>query len=85
MNGLPVYENNMKYEFYTCFWVLNVLDDNLDSETFTIISIALLVFHEKKDCVQVYLHNCACKIVGIQMMDYLDDDSIDLIGGIYRQ
>ena len=41
---------------------------------FTVISIDSLFVYDNKHFVQVYLDNCAYKIVNKQMTDYLDDN-----------
>ena len=51
-----------------------MLGDDVACETFTIISIDSLLAYENKYYVQVYLDNCAYKIVNIEMADYLYDN-----------
>ena len=41
---------------------------------FTVISIGSLLVYKNKYCLQVYLDNCAYKIVDKQMIDYLGDN-----------
>ena len=48
-------------------------DDNIECKSFTIISIDSLLVYENKYYLQVYLDNCAYKIVNKQMANYLDD------------
>ena len=42
-----------------------------ECECFTIIPINSLLVYENKCYLQVYLDNCACKIVNTEMVDYL--------------
>ena len=48
---------------------MNVPEDNIEYESFTVISIDSLKYY-----LQVYLDNCANKIANKQMTDYLDDN-----------
>ena len=45
-------------------------EDDIECESFTVISIDSLLAHENK----LYLDNCAYKIANKQMTDYLDDN-----------
>ena len=49
-------------------------EDGVECESFTIVSIDSLLVYESKYYLQVYLDNCAYKIVTTQMLDYLDDN-----------
>ena len=49
-------------------------EDDTECESFTVISIDLLVVYENKYYLTVYLNNCAYKIVNKQMTDYLDEN-----------
>ena len=80
LNALPVYDGRyIKSKIrtygdkvYTNFRGLNLLEDDIECKSFTIISIdSLLVYHKKYD-LQVYLDNCAYKTVNKQMTDYRD-------------
>ena len=44
----------------------------VECESFTIISIVSFVYDDKL-YLKIYLDNCAYKIAGKQMIDYLDD------------
>ena len=57
---------------YTNFRGLNAPEDDLESESFTVISIDSLLVYESKYYLQVYSDNCAYKIVNKQMTDFLD-------------
>ena len=57
---------------YTNFCGLNVPEDDMECESFTVISIDSLLVYENKYYLRVYLDNCAYKIVNKQMTDYLD-------------
>ena len=48
---------------YTNFCGLDVLEDDIECESLTVISIAFLLVYDNKYYFQVYLHNCAFKIV----------------------
>ena len=79
MNALPVYDGKYietKIRTYgdkiqTYFYDLNVPEDDIECECFTVISIHSLLVYDKKDYLQVYLGNCAYKIVNKQMTNYL--------------
>ena len=57
---------------YANFRDLNVPENNIKRESFTVISIGSLLVYENKYYPQVYLDNCAYKIANEQMTDYLD-------------
>ena len=57
---------------YTNFRGLDVPEDDMEWEYFTVISIDSLLVYEKKYYLQVYLNNYAYKIVNKQMADCLD-------------
>ena len=46
-------------------------EDGIGCDSFTVISIDLLLVYENKYYLQVYLNNCAYKIANKQMTDYL--------------
>ena len=48
-------------------------EDDIEDESFTFISIDSLLVYDEKYYLQVYLDNCAYKIVNKQMADYLDE------------
>ena len=49
-------------------------EDDIQCESFTVISIDSLLVHDEKYYLQVYLDNCDYKIVNKEMADYLDQD-----------
>ena len=49
-------------------------EDDIEWESFTIISINSLLAYDKKYYIQAYLDNCVHKIVNKQMTDYLDEN-----------
>ena len=49
-------------------------EDDIECESFTVISFDSLVVYENKYCLQVYLDNCAYKTANKEMIDYLDDN-----------
>ena len=49
-------------------------EDDIECESFTVISIDSLLLYENKYCLQVYLDNCAYKIVNKQMTGYLGEN-----------
>ena len=52
---------------YTNFRGLNVPEDDIECKSFTVISIDSLLVYGNKSFLQVYLDNCAYKIVNEQM------------------
>ena len=82
LNALPVHDDRyMKTkirtcgdEFFTNFRGLNVPEDDIECESFTVISPDLSLAYENKYYLQVYLDNCAYKIANKQMTDYLDEN-----------
>ena len=50
-----------------------MLEDGVECQSFTTISIDSSLVYENKYYLLVYLDNCAYKIVEKQMLDYLDD------------
>ena len=62
---------------YANFCGLNVPEDYIECESFTAISFDSLLAYDKKFYLQVYLDNCAHKIVNKQMIDYLDENSFE--------
>ena len=85
LNALPVYDdryvkNKIRTygdKFYTNFRGLNVPEDEIECESFTVISIDSLLVYENKYYLQVYLDNCVYKIVNKQMTDYLDENPFE--------
>ena len=81
MDALPVC--NDKYiktkiitygdKVYTNFRGLNVLEDGIEYVFFTVISIESILVYDKKCYIQLYLDNCANKIVDKKMLDFLHD------------
>ena len=61
---------------YIHFRGLNVLEGSMECASFTVISIDFLLIFENK-YLQVYLGNCANKIVNTQMVDYFGDNLFD--------
>ena len=82
LNALPVHDDRyMKTkirtcgdEFFTNFRGLNVPEDDIECESFIVISTDLSLAYENKYYLQVYLDNCAYKIANKQMTDYLDEN-----------
>ena len=52
-------------------------EDDIEYESFTVISIDSLLVYESKYYLQVYLGNCAYKILNKQMTDYLDENLLE--------
>ena len=71
LNALPTYDDRYikttirTYgdKVYTNFCGLNMPEDDIECESFTVISIDSLLVYENKYHLQVYLHNCPYKIV----------------------
>ena len=59
---------------YTNFRGVNVPEDDIEWESFIVISIDFLLVYENKYYLQVQLDNCAHKVAKNQMIDYLDDN-----------
>ena len=82
MKVLPVYDDRyIKTKIrtygdkvYTNFRGLNVPEDDIECESFPVISIDSLLLYENKYYLQVYLDNCPYKIINKQMTDYLDEN-----------
>ena len=82
LSVLPLYDdryiNTKKRTYgdkvYTNFCCLNVPEDDIECEFFTVILVHSLLVYGKKYYLQAYLGNCAYKIVNKQMTDYLDED-----------
>ena len=51
-----------------------MLEGNIKSKSFTVIFVDSLLVYENKYYLQVYLDNCAYKIVNKQMTNYLDEN-----------
>ena len=54
---------------YTNFLGLNVSEDGAECETFIIILLDSLLVYENKDYLQIYLDNCASKVLDKQLVD----------------
>ena len=59
---------------YTNFCGLNVPEDDMECESFTVISIDSLLVYNNKYYLQVFLDDCAYKTVNKQMIDYLEEN-----------
>ena len=85
LDALPVYDN--KYiktkirtygnNVYTYFRDLNVPKDDIECESFTVISTDSLLVYNKKYYLQVFLDNCAYKIVNERVTDYVHGNRFD--------
>ena len=51
-----------------------MLEDDIECESFTVISIDSLLVYDKKYYYLVYLNNCTFKTVNKKMTDYLDEN-----------
>ena len=78
LNALAVYvETKIRTydnKVYTNFCAWNVLEFDMECESFAVFSIDSLLVYENKYYLQVYLDNCADKIVNKQMADKLDEN-----------
>ena len=71
LNALPVYDDRYiktkirtyGHKIYTNFRDSNVPKDDIECESFIVISIEPLLVYDKKYYLQVYLDNCAYKTV----------------------
>ena len=62
---------------YTNFRDLNVPEDGAECEFFIIFFIDSLLGYENKYYLQIYLEDCAYKIVDKQIIDCLDDNRFE--------
>ena len=77
LNALPVYDDRyiktkirtFGEKVYTNFRDLNVPEDYIECESFTVISIDSLLVYNKKYYLQEYLDNRIYKVVNKQMTD----------------
>ena len=60
--------------FYTNFCGFNMPEDDIECESFTVISIDYLLVYDEKYYLQIYLENFVYKIMNKQMTDYLDEN-----------
>ena len=78
MNALQVYDDRYiktyGSKFCSNFRDLNVPEDDVGCESFTVISIDSLLVCENKYYLQIYLDNGAYKITDKKITDYLDDN-----------
>ena len=82
LNALQVYDDRYiktkirtyRDKVYTNFRGLNVPEDDIKCESFTVIPIDSLLAYKNECYLQVYLDNCAYKISNKKMTDYLDDN-----------
>ena len=58
----------------TNFCGLNVPEDDIECESFIVISFDSLLVYDEKYYLQVYLDNCIYKSVNKQMAGYLDEN-----------
>ena len=65
------------HKVYTNFRGLNPPEDGVECESFAIIFFDSLLVYDNKFHLQVYLQNCAYKIVHKQMTDCLDDNILE--------
>ena len=59
---------------YTNFRGLNVPEDGVECEPFTIISINFLLVYQNKYYLELYLNSFVYQILNKQMIDYLYDN-----------
>ena len=80
LNALPVSDDKYikskvrtyGYKVFANFRWFNVPEDDIECESFIVISIDYLFVYENRYYLQVYLDNGAYKIVNKQMTDYLE-------------
>ena len=56
------------------FCGLNVPEDDMECEYFTVSFIDSFLVYKNKHYLQVYLYNCAYKLTNKHIADYLDDN-----------
>ena len=59
---------------YIYFRGINVPEDDIKCESFTVISVDSLPVYENTYYLQAYLDNCDYKIANKQMKNYLDEN-----------
>ena len=82
LNALPVYDGRyiktkirtFDDKLYKNFRGLDMPEDDIECESFTVSFIDSLLVYDKKYYLQVYLDNCVYKIVNKQVTDYLDEN-----------
>ena len=82
LNALPVYDHRYietktgTYGDKVCsnFRGLNVPQEDIECESFKFIFIDSLLVYENKYYLQVYLDNCAYKVIDKRMIDYLAEN-----------
>ena len=85
LNSLPVYDDRYiktkikTYgdKFYTNFRGLNVPEDDIECQFFTVISIDSLLVYNNKYYLQIYSDNCAYIFFNKQITDYLDENRFE--------
>ena len=77
INMQKIIEEHMLTKFILIFVILNLLEDGAECKSFAIIFIDSLLVYENKNYLQLYLDNCAYKILNTQMIDYLDDNLLE--------
>ena len=78
LNALPVHDNRYiktkirtcGHKVYTDFRGLHVAEDDIEYESFTVVSIDSLLVYDKKHHLQVF----AYKILDKRITDYLDEN-----------
>ena len=73
-SGKTIFSEYFQKENIVFRAALNVPEDDIECESFIVISIDSLLVCDNKYYLQVYLDNCAYKNVNKQMTDYLDKD-----------
>ena len=82
LDALPVYDGRyiktkirtFDDKLYKNFRGLDMPEDDIECESFTVSFIDSLLVYDKKYYLQVYLDNCVYKIVSKQVTDYLDEN-----------
>ena len=85
LNASPVYDDRyLKIKIrtyvdkvYTNFCDLSVSEDDINCESFTVISIDSLLVYKNKFYLQVYLDKYPYKIVDKEMIDFLGDNPFE--------
>ena len=62
---------------YTCFRDLNPPEDDIWCASFTVISHNSLLVCKNQYYLQVYLNNCAYKIIDKRIIDYLAENPLE--------
>ena len=73
-NKIKIYGDNV----YTNFRGLNMSENDIECESFTVISINSLLVYKNKYYLQIHLDTCSNEIAKKQITDYLNDNLFEI-------